>query len=40
MSGVNLPTEVEAVWNLESGDFSYAKFRITEIEYNSPSVYK
>ncbi|MFC1712943.1 DUF6544 family protein [Candidatus Poribacteria bacterium] len=40
MHGVMIPTMIEAVWNLGSGNFSYAKFRITEIEYNNPSVYK
>jgi len=38
--GVKIPTEVEVVWHLESGEFSYARFIITEIEFNSPSGYE
>ena len=40
MNGVRVPTEIEAVWNLDSGDFSYARFRVTKLEFNDPSVYK
>ncbi len=40
MNGAKVPTEIEAVWNLDSGDFSYARFRVTELEFNDPSVYK
>ncbi|KAF5421440.1 MAG: hypothetical protein C5S45_03630, partial [Candidatus Methanocomedens sp.] len=29
----------EAVWNLESGDLSYAKFKIDRIEYNNPQKF-
>ncbi|MGN6346992.1 MAG: DUF6920 family protein [Candidatus Nitrosocosmicus sp.] len=35
-----IPKEIEAAWNLSSGEFSYAKFKITGIEYNDPSIYK
>jgi hypothetical protein len=28
-----IPQEIEALWRLNSGDFSYAKFRITDIEF-------
>jgi len=38
--GVKIPTEIEAVWNLKSGDFSYARFKITQIEFNNPSFYR
>ncbi len=34
-----IPKEIEAAWNLSSGEFSYAKFKITDIEYNNPSIY-
>jgi len=34
-----IPKEIEAVWNLSSGEFSYAKFKITDIDYNNPSIY-
>ena len=40
INGVQIPNNVEVVWNLESGDFSYAKFNITKIEYNNPSKFK
>jgi Family of unknown function (DUF6920) len=29
-----IPTRVEVAWNLASGDFSYFRGEITEIEYN------
>lgn len=38
-NGVRIPAEIEAVWNLESGDFSYARFRVIDIEFNKPSLY-
>ncbi len=31
---VLIPTAFEVMWRLEKGDFSYAKFKITEVEYN------
>ena len=31
-----IPQELEAAWRLHSGEFSYAKFRITNIEYDKP----
>ena len=34
-----IPQELEAAWHLSSGQFSYAKFRITNIEYDKPSKY-
>lgn len=39
MDGVMIPTDVEVVWNLEAGDLSYARLRVTDIEYNVPSEY-
>ena len=35
-NGVYIPTEAEALWRLEKGDFSYAKFRVQKIEYDVP----
>jgi len=35
-NGVVIPTQFEVLWRLEKGDFSYAKFNITEIEYDKP----
>jgi hypothetical protein len=33
-SGFRVPSSVEVTWNLSSGPFSYARFRITTLEYN------
>jgi len=40
VEGMQIPFFAEVVWNLESGDFSYAKFKINRIEYNNPSKFK
>jgi hypothetical protein len=41
VNGMMIPKEIEAAWNLSSGDeFSYAKFNVTDIEYNNPSIYQ
>lgn len=37
--GVKIPTQVEAVWHLLEGDYSYANFTLTEIEYDVPEMY-
>lgn len=37
--GIVIPTKIEAIWRLDSGDHSYAKFNLTEIEYNTPEIY-
>ncbi len=34
-AGLNLPISGQAVWNLPSGDLTYADLEITEVEYNS-----
>ncbi len=34
IEGVNIPTEVDFVWNLESGDFEYGQFLITDVAYH------
>ena len=36
LAGLNLPTQGQAVWNLESGDLMYADLQIEEIIYNLP----
>lgn len=33
---VKLPTTFDVLWRLEKGDFSYAKFNITAVEYDKP----
>jgi len=37
LNNVLVPTSFEVLWRLDKGDFSYAKFNITEIEYNNPN---
>jgi len=39
INGVLIPTAIEAVWRLEKGDFSYAKFRVTSITYDRPEMF-
>jgi hypothetical protein len=38
-NGLRLPSKGEAVWHLDSGDYSYIKLQITEVEYDNPSLY-
>jgi len=40
INGIKIPFDVEVVWNLKSGDFSYARFNVIEIEYNNPSIFR
>jgi hypothetical protein len=35
-----IPFEVEITWDLESGEYSYARFTITQIEYDNPRMYR
>lgn len=39
MNGVLLPTTIEAIWELETGDYSYAKFKVKKIDYNKPQKF-
>lgn len=32
--GIRIPTDIEAVWHLDSGDYSYAHFLLERAEYN------
>lgn len=34
LNNVLIPTAFDVIWRLDKGDFSYAKFIITEVEYN------
>ena len=34
-----IPTSFDVLWRLEKGDFSYAKFNITEVAYNIPEKF-
>ena len=37
--GIRIPIGGEAIWKLDSGDFSYIKLEIMDIEYNKPTLY-
>lgn len=37
--GVRIPNKVDVMWNLATGDFSYWRGEITDIEYNVPALY-
>lgn len=39
LNNVMIPINFEVLWRLEQGDFSYAKFNITEVEYNKPEKF-
>jgi hypothetical protein len=39
INGILVPTKVEVTWHLKSGDLSYFKGKITEIEHDSSSPY-
>ncbi|MDW7650076.1 MAG: DUF6544 family protein [Bacillota bacterium] len=39
MDGRRIPTKGEAIWELDTGDFSYIQLEVTEIEYNNPTLY-
>jgi len=39
MNNVLIPTAFDVLWRLEKGDFSYAKFNITDVEYNKPEKF-
>lgn len=39
LNNVFIPTSFDVLWRLDKGDFSYAKFNITEVEYNKPEKF-
>jgi hypothetical protein len=39
LNNVIIPTAFDVLWRLEKGDFSYAKFNITEVEYDKPEKF-
>ena len=39
INGLRLPVKGEGIWKLNSGDFSYIRLEITDIEYNNASLY-
>jgi hypothetical protein len=38
--GFTIPTEIKATWKLNTGDHTYANFKLTEIEYDIPEKFK
>lgn len=36
INGILIPTEIEALWKLDKGDYPYANFKINEIDYENP----
>lgn len=39
LNNVVVPTVFDVLWRLKSGDFSYAKFNITKVEYDKPEKF-
>ena len=39
LNNVFIPTAFDVLWRLDDGDFSYAKFNITEVEYDNPKKF-
>ncbi len=39
INGVQVPTMIEAIYQLTEGDYSYARFHITEIDYGIPHLF-
>lgn len=37
--GITVPSEGEVTWNYESGDYTYIRWRITDLEYDRPLRY-
>ena len=39
INSVRVPKRLEAIWRLKAGDFSYARFTVSRIYYDSPQVF-
>jgi hypothetical protein len=37
LHGVRLPTEGEAMWTYDTGDFSYIRWQITQVDFDNPT---
>jgi hypothetical protein len=37
--GMKVPSLVDATWHLKTGDYTYVRFNVTEIEYGNPEKY-
>jgi len=40
LNGIEVPVEGEGIWNYSSGDFSYIRWRVTDVEFNQSSMYE
>ncbi len=38
-NGIRIPYKGDGVWKLDSGDFSYIRLEVTDVEYNIPELY-
>jgi len=38
--GIRVPTEGEAVYTRDTGDYAYIRLRVTEIDYDEPALYQ
>ncbi len=39
-NGVKVPYTIEGLWRLQDGDFPYAKFNVTSLEYDVPKLFE
>lgn len=39
LNGIRIPVRSEATWKLKTGDFTWYKLEITDVEYNRPFLY-
>ena len=39
-NGIRIPAAGEVIWKLETGDYTWYRFEIKDIEYNRPAGYK
>ncbi|WP_243837235.1 DUF6544 family protein [Mucilaginibacter gilvus] len=39
INGVSIPYATEAIWQLKEGALSYARFQLTNIQYNNPKAF-
>lgn len=38
-NGIKVPSKVEVIWKLKTGDFKWFQLEITDIEYNKPLIF-
>lgn len=39
INGINIPVKINVTWRLESGDWTWLKIELEDLEYNNPSEY-